>query len=206
MWCMFPSGAEAADSERTDAVTKTRIASAKVVAKSKEPTAWSSRRPLVIALAAATLLALLAVGGWIVWTALERPLPVASDRAELLALDERLTAVQGAIGPIAATFTSRPATGVIDVGSYRARIAEAGRLVDSTNGLTVSSPDAMEIRDLIITGGSQVLEGLSVALDALQADEASATIPAASEVDEGLAALQDARTKLDALLGKKSGT
>jgi hypothetical protein len=202
---MFPSGAEAADSERTDAVTKTRIASAKV-AKSKEPTVRPSRRPLVIALAAATLVALLAVGGWIVWTALERPLPVASDRAELLALDERLTAVQGAIGPIAATFTSRPATGVIDVGSYRARIAEAGRLVDSTNGLTVSSPDAMEIRDLIITGGSQVLEGLSLALDALQADEASATIPAASEVDEGLAALQDARTKLDALLGKKSGT
>jgi hypothetical protein len=206
MWCMFPRRVKRRILERMDAVTKTRIASARVVARPEEPAAGPSRRPLMIALAAAALVALMGIGGWLVWTALERPLPVASDRAEILALDERLTAVQGAIGPIAATFTSRPATGVIDVGSYRARIAAAGRLVDSTNGLTVSSPDATEIRDLIITGGSQVLEGLSLALDALQSNDASATTPAASEVDEGLAALQDARTKLDTLLGKKSGT
>lgn len=167
--------------------------------------ALSRRNVLVAALAALALVGLVAIGAWIAFTALDRPLSTAPDRAELVALDERLSKIQNTIKPIAASFAAEPDTGLIDVGSYRTRILAARDLVDSTNGLTVTSPQAIEVRDLIITGGSQVLSGMSAALDALQADEASATAAASGQVDEGLAALQDARDKLDALLGKKSG-
>jgi len=163
------------------------------------------RHPLVIVAAAALLLAVVGLGAWIARGAMDRPLTASPDRAELVALDDRLTAVQGAIQPIAASFGAEPDTGLIDVGAYRTKIADAQRLVDSTNDLAVSGPEALEVRDLIITGGSQVLAAMDAALDALVADEASATTPALSQIDEGLTALQDARDKLDALLGKKSG-
>jgi hypothetical protein len=162
-------------------------------------------RGLAIALATVGMVVVVAAASWSVWALLNRPLVVTPDRTELAALDARLTTIEGAIAPIATSFTSEPATGPIDVGSYRARIAAAQRIVDSTNDLSVSTPDSIEVRDLIITGGSQVLAGLNSALDALQSDEASATQPAAAQVDEGLATLKDARDKLDALLGKKSG-
>ena len=164
-----------------------------------------SRRGFAVAIAVAGMVFVMAAAAWSVWALLNRPLAATPDRAELVALDDRLTAIQETITPIAEAFTSEPATGLINVGSYRARIVTARRLVDSTNELSVSTPDAIEVRDLIITGGSQVLEGLDAALDALQSDEPSATPPAAALVDDGLAALQDARDKLDALLGKKSG-
>jgi hypothetical protein len=164
------------------------------------------RRLLLIALVSLGLIALLAVGFRLAWTALERPLTVTPDRTELQALDRRLTDIRNAIKPIATAFASEPATGLIDVGSYRTRIAAVGRLVDSTNDLSVTSPEAIEVRDLIITGGSQVLAGMDSALDALQTDDASATAPASEQVDEGLASLQDAHDKLNALLGTKSRT
>jgi len=163
-------------------------------------------RVLVAAALALAGVAVVALSGLLVYNALHRPLDSSPDRAELVALDERLTAIQNGIKPIATAFTSEPATGVIDVGSYRSRIAAVRDLVDSTNGLSVTSPDALEVRDLIITGGSQVLDGMDAALDALQSDEASATGQATAAVDDGLATLQDARDKLDALLGKKSDT
>lgn len=163
------------------------------------------RRTLVAVIAALLLLSAVALGAWLARAALDRPLAATPDRAELVALDGRLTAIQSAIRPIATAFGLEPDTGLIDVGAYRAKIGGVRRLVDSTNDLAVSGPEALEVRDLVITGGSQVLTGMDAALDALMNDEASATVPAISQVDEGLAALQDARDKLDALLGKKGG-
>jgi hypothetical protein len=183
-----------------------RIASAKIV-KPNAPVPERGRRTvLLVAIAVIVVAALVAATGWFVWSALNRPLATANDTGELLALSARLTAIEDTITPIAQTFTSRPATGLIDVSAYRARIAQAQKLVDSTNDLTVTGASAIEVRDLIITGGSQVLEGFTMALDALQSNDASATDPAATEVDAGLASLQDARNKLDGLLGKKSAT
>jgi hypothetical protein len=170
------------------------------------PRAGRPNRALVGVVAAAVLLAAIALGAWLARSALDRPLAASPDSAELVALDDRLTAIQAGIRPIASAFNAEPDTGLIDVGAYRARIATTRRLVDSTNDLTVSGPEALEVRDLIITGGSQVLSAMDAALDALVSDEASATVPALAQIDEGLTALQDARDKLDALLGKKIGT
>jgi hypothetical protein len=164
------------------------------------------RRVLLAVLAVAGLAAILALSSWLAWTALNRPLPVTSDRSELVALDERLQAIESTIQPIATAFTSEPATGLINVGSYRSRIASVRRYVDDTNGLSVTASETIEIRDLIITGGSEVLDGMDAALDALQSDDASATTPALTQVEDGMTTLQDARDKLDALLGKKSST
>jgi hypothetical protein len=74
------------------------------------------------------------------------------------------------------------------------------------NGLEVTDPEALTIRDLIVTGGSEVLAGLNLALDALVSDEASATVQADAQVVEGLQQLQEARDTLDRLLGRISLT
>jgi hypothetical protein len=187
-------------------MAETRRATVKK-APTEEPAKTPGMRPLIgVMLAVVGFVVLVGLGGWLAWTALDRPLAQTPDRAELVALDQRLTNIDNQIKPIAAAFTSEPATGLIDVSDYRARIASVRRYVDDTNGLSVTSPDAIEVRDLIITGGSEVLDGMSIALDALQSDEASATQPAAEQVDEGLATLQDARDKLDALLENKTAT
>jgi hypothetical protein len=188
-------------------MSASRIASAKMVKpKPPAPEGGGRRTALLVSLALVAVVAVVAAAGWLVWSAFNRPLAAASDTGELIALSDRLTAIENTITPIASTFTSRPATALIDVSAYRDRIASAQKLVDSTNDITVTSANAIEVRDLIITGGSQVLTGFTMALDALQSNDASATDPAATEVDAGLAALQQARDKLDTLLGKKSST
>ena len=180
------------------------------VARRRAPGAGADRpagraRAYLAAGALAAALVVVGIGALIAWNVVHRPLTTAPNTSELVALDSRLTTIQDRIRPIAAAFTSEPATGVIDVGSYREKIAAVRELVDSTNGLSVTDPDALEVRDLIITGGSQVLDGMDAALDALQSNDASATVAASAAVDDGLSTLQDARDKLDALLGKTSG-
>lgn len=145
---------------------------------------------------------MIALGGWLIYGAMNRTLTTPADPSELAALDARLVEIQDDARPIATAFSAEPATGTIDIDSYRTRVAALRRLVDSTNDLTATSPDALEVRDLILTGGSQVAAGMSAALDAAQADEPSATVPAATKVDEGLANLEAARAKLDLLLGR----
>jgi hypothetical protein len=164
-------------------------------------------RPRRQALAAAiTLLVLLAAAAtWFAYSALTRPLVVTPDRAELVALDAQLTRIQDAIKPIAAALTSQTETSAIepiDVAAYHARVSALRDLVDATNDLSATSPDALEVRDLILTGGSQVAAGMDEALTALTSDEASTSESAALRVDEGIANLQAARDKLDLLLGR----
>jgi hypothetical protein len=164
-------------------------------------TSGRPRAPVLTATIVVLVLLSLA-GAWLTYHAFTRPLSESPDRTELLALDAQLTKIQDSAEPIAAAFTSEAATAVIDVGAYRTRIARLRDLVDSTNDLAVTSPDALDIRDLLITGGSQIVAGMSDALDALAANEASATTTAASEMDEGVANLQTARQRLGLLLGR----
>jgi hypothetical protein len=166
------------------------------------------RRAAAISLALlliTALTALTAAGVWWITTRLATPtLTAAHD--ELTSLDAKLTEVRGAITPIAREFTAESATGTLDVAVYRERIDAARRVVDGVNGMDVSDPDAQEVRDLIVTGGSDVVAGMNAALDALASDDPSATVPAAAQVDDGLSILQQARDRLDLLLGTSSQT
>jgi hypothetical protein len=166
-----------------------------------------SKRTRALALvAAAVALVACAWAGWGIWSLMDRESQAGPDRAELEVLDARLTAVRGSIDPIAVAFTSQSATTPIDVGEYASRIDSARRVVTAVNDVSLTSPEAIEIRDLIITGGSQVLDGMDEALTALVSDDASAAEQASSIVEEGLTALEEARTRLDELLGERSRT
>jgi len=159
--------------------------------------------PAPLLTAAIIVLALLiALGAWLGYGALNRPLEVPADPAELTALDARLVEIEDTARPIAAAFAAEPATASVDVDAYRAKLAALRALVDSTNDLEATSPEALEVRDLVLTGGSQVVAGMEAALDAAAANEPSATVPAAAKVDEGLSNLAAARDKLDVLLGR----
>ena len=178
---------------------------AQLTAKAAAPVASTppapSRSRVVSVIVTLGVLAVLAAG-WLLFTALTRPLAATPDTAELRALDARLTAVENEMRPIAAAFTSETPTAPIDLDAYAARIAHLRDLVDSTNDLAASTPDALEVRDLILTGGSQIVEGMDGALGALASDDASAATPAASRLEEGLANLAEARRRLDLMLGR----
>jgi hypothetical protein len=152
----------------------------------------------------AVLIGLL-IGTWSVWSALNRGGPAQANKAEVSALESRLTAVRDAVQPIALSFTTDTAPKVIDVGEYRARIARVRTLVDTTNGMRASSETAREIRDLIVTGGAQVVDGLDAALDALQSDDASATDAPDALVAEGIGSLQEAQARINEALGRTTG-
>jgi hypothetical protein len=94
---------------------------------------------------------------------------------------------------------------VIDVAAYRADVGRVRDLVDATNDLAATSGDALEIRDLILTGGSQVVAGMQETLDGMSADDADAITAAAAHVEEGLGNLQTARRRLDVALGRIEG-
>ena len=164
------------------------------------------RRAAFIAFSAAFALTAIAVGAWWLTVSISDSRSAGPQRAELIALGERLDAVSAAITPIATDFTTEPNSGVIDVTAYRTRIAAARRLVDEVNGIAVTGADAAQLRDLIVTGGSQVLTGMDMALDALVSDEASATGPASLQVEQGLQTLQEARDLLQTLTGRSSLT
>ena len=170
------------------------------------PAGPDRRRALLISLAAVVVLTAVAAGAWWLTTLRTVNAPATAQSAELTALDGRLKAVRAAITPIASSFATESAGAAINVASFRDRIAAARRLVDEVNGLDVTDPDALQVRDLIVTGGSEVLSGLDMALDALVSDDASATTPAAVQVEEGLQQLQEARDILDRLLGRTSLT
>jgi len=166
----------------------------------------SRRRAAVIAFSAAFALTAIAAGVWWLTVTLADTRSSGPRRAEVAALGERLDAVSAAITPIATGFTAEPTSGVIDVTAYRTRIASARALVDAVNGIAVTDADALQLRDLIVTGGSQVLTGMDMALDALVSDEASATGPASLQVEQGLQTLQEARDLLRTLTGRSSLT
>jgi hypothetical protein len=167
-----------------------------------QPERADRRRALLIALAALVVLSALAAGAWWLTVQLGSERPSAAESEELASLSERLDAVNAALTPIAVAFTSEPASAPIDVDSYRARIASARKLVDEINGIPVTDPDALQVRDLIVTGGSQVLTGLDLALDAAESDEASATQPAVLEVEAGMQTLREAKDLIDTLEGR----
>jgi hypothetical protein len=151
------------------------------------------------------LVLLVAAGGWFAYQSFTGQPATGPDLAELTAIDARLTAIQDRIRPIATTLATQTETstpGVIDVVSLRADVKQVRDLVDSTNDLSATSADALEIRDLVLTGGSQVVAGMQETLDALAADDPSAMTAAAVHVEEGQGNLQDARRRLDVLLGR----
>ena len=148
-----------------------------------------------------TALALVALAGWAAWAFLNRPLAAASDRPELVALRSKLLQVQSAIRPIAVSFTSRPATEPLDLAAYERRINVANRTVESVNSIPLTSTRALEIRDSVLNGGSDVLAGFQQALDAMKSDDATAADAAGQLVDQGLTELDSAQQQLDRLLG-----
>jgi hypothetical protein len=160
--------------------------------------------------AAIILGAMLLIGGvWFAYHSFTSPLPIEADRTQLAAIDAQRVRIHDAIVPIATELTSVVATGasgVIDIDAYRARIAEARRIVDSTSDLAATSDEALLIRDLVLTGGSQVVVGMEEAIDALASDDANAVPAALAHVEEGLGNLEAARLKLDALLGRVGAT
>lgn len=172
----------------------------------REGAGGALRRRWPVAAATVAVVVLLAAVGAAFWGFLDRTTQPTADRTELLALDAKLSEVEGALRPIAVSFTSLPSTAAIDVGDYRARIAKARDIVGSVNDLTVTSSAALEVRDEILTGGTQVLDGMSSALDALTADDASATAESSAMVEEGLTQLEAAREALRKLLGTASST
>lgn len=182
----------------------------KAAGTSRQPVAGTPdaarRRAAVIAFSAAFALTAIAAGVWWLTVTLADTRSSGPQRAEIAALGERLDAVSAAITPIATGFTTEPTGGVIDVAAYRTRIASARALVDAVNGAAVTDADALQLRDLIVTGGSQVLTGMDMALDALVSDEASATGPASLQVEQGLQTLQEARDLLRTLTGDSSLT
>jgi hypothetical protein len=166
-------------------------------------TARAGGPPRPVLTASIIVLALvIGLGSWLLYVAMNRTLTTPADPSQLTALDARLTAVHDTARAIAVSFASESPTGVIDIGSYRARIDSLRSLVDSTNDLPATGPDALEVRDLILTGGSQVTAGMSAALDAAASNETSAAVAAAERVDEVLSNLDAARTRLDLLLGR----
>ena len=177
-----------------------------VTAPGVPPAGPDRPRALLISLVAVVVLTALAVGVWWVTTLFASPRPDTRQTAELTALDGRLKAVRAAITPIASSFATESAGAAINVAAFRDRIAAARRLVDEVNGLEVTGADALQVRDQIVTGGSEVLAGLDMALDALVSNDATATTPAAVQVEEGLQQLQEARDTLDRLLGRTSLT
>lgn len=162
------------------------------------------RTILKVAAVVAVAVAALGLTAWGMWSWLDRPLQTAPATAEYTALQAKLTDVRGALRPIAESFTSEPATGPIDLTSYRDRVENARRVVESVNDIPLTSRDAIEARDLILTGGTQVLDGLSDALDALASDDASATQDAATLVELGLTQLDEAAALLEELQGGRS--
>jgi len=162
------------------------------------------RAPVLTAVIIVAILLAIA-GGWFAYSSLTKSDVPEPDRAELAAIDAHLTAIQDQIRPIASALASQTATttpGVIDVSAYRADVIRVRDLVDSTNDLAATSSEALEIRDLVLTGGSQVVTGMQETLDALGADNAEAITAAAVHVEEGLGNLQTARRRLDVLLGR----
>ena len=166
------------------------------------------RAPVLAAVIIVAVL-LLAAGGWFAYTSLTTPVATGADRTELVAIDTQLTAIQDRIRPIASALTAQTETstpGVIDVATYRADVGRVRDLVDATNDLAATSGDALEIRDLILTGGSQVVAGMQRTLDGMSADDADAITAAAAHVEEGLGNLQAARRRLDVALGRIAGS
>jgi hypothetical protein len=167
----------------------------------------SGRRRIRLALGLVTTgIVLLALAGWSLWGFLDRTSAPGTDLDELRALDTRLTRIEDTLRPIADSFTSQPDTAPIDVTSYRDRIAGARTVVQSVNDLPTTSEAALEVRDAMLTGGTQILDGMETALDALASDDASATEGASIQVEEGLTRLDEARTRLRELLGIPSAT
>lgn len=150
-----------------------------------------------------------AIGGWLAYQSLSKPVVVEPDRAELVAIDAHLTEIQDGIRPIANALSSQVQTdsaGVIEVPAYRAQVAKVRDLVDATNDFAATSTEALEIRDLVLTGGSQVVAGMQETLNAMAADDVNAVTAAAVHVEEGLGNLQTARRRLDVLLGRLEST
>jgi hypothetical protein len=148
---------------------------------------------------------LLAAGGWWAYHSLAAPADGGPDRSELAAIDARLTAIRQGIQPVADALASQTATasaGAIDVAGYRNDLLRVRDLVDATNDLAATSAEALEIRDLVLTGGSQVVAGMQETLNAMVANDPNAVQAAAAHVEEGLGNLQDARRRLDVLLGR----
>jgi hypothetical protein len=172
-----------------------------------EPPSGPRAPVLTAAIIVGTLL--LIAGAWFAYHSFTKPLAVEVDRTQLAAIDAQRTRIHEAIVPIATELTSVVATGasgVIDIDAYRARIEKVRRIVDATSDLAATSDEALLIRDLVLTGGSQVVAGMEEAVDAIASDDASAVPAALSHVEEGLGNLEAARLKLDALLGRVETT
>lgn len=161
---------------------------------------WGRRRWIAVGVI------VLAAAGWAIWIYLNHVAEPVADRAQYEALSRKLTAIRNEITPIALAFTSQGATTPIDVSAYRTRIAAARTMVSSVNDVQVTSPDALEIRDLILTGGAEVVQGMDDAITALTQDSTSGADAASVTVEEGLTILDDARSRLDTVLGTSSTT
>lgn len=175
-----------------------------VASESENEPATGPRAPVLTAVIIVAAL-LVVAGAWFAYSTLTGPIVAGPARPELEAIDAQLTRIQDAIRPVAAALASQTATeawAAIDVSAHRESVAAIRTLVDSTSDLAATSTEALEIRDLVLTGGSQVVTGMNETIDALASDDSNAVAGAAVHVTEGLENLQTAQRRLDALLGR----
>jgi ABC-type glycerol-3-phosphate transport system substrate-binding protein len=160
------------------------------------------RQRLVIAVAALAVLAACVAGAWWAVVAVSSAGDVAVDRTETLALRQAWQASHDAILPIAKDFTATTA-GTIEVAAYSQRIAKARTIVDSINDVPVTVSDNGTIRDSMLSGASEVLDGMDALLAAASKNDTAGVDAAVTSIDEGSTALNEAGAALDAKIAAK---
>lgn len=160
------------------------------------------RQWLIVAISSLVVLFLCVGGAWWALAAFSGSGDVAVDKSETLALKKRWQASYDAIVPIAKDFTGTT-SGAIDVSAYTARIDRARTVVDSINDIPVTLTGNKDIRDKMLSGASEVLDGMDSLLQAASKNDTPSVETAVIAIDEGSTTLKEAGASLDAKIAAK---
>jgi hypothetical protein len=175
----------------------------KAATKSGGGPAKPDQRQRVITVVASLVVLFACVGAaWWALVTVSSSGDVAVDRRETLALKQRWQASYDAIVPIAKEFTGTT-SGAIDVTVYTARIERARAVVDSINDVPVTLTDNRDIRDKMLSGASEVLDGMDSLLQAASKNDTPSVDTAVIAIDEGSTTLKEAGAALDAKIAAK---
>jgi hypothetical protein len=160
------------------------------------------RQWLIVAISSFVVLIVCVGGAWWAFAGISGAGDVAVDKRETLALKKRWQASYDAIVPIAKDFTGTT-SGAIDVGAYTARIDRARTVVDAINGIPVTVADNIGIRDKMLSGASEVLDGMDSLLQAASKNDTPSVETAVIAIDEGSTTLKEAGAALDAKMAAR---
>lgn len=158
-------------------------------------------RLLVAAISLAVLLGCAGTAWWVI-TSASNSGDAAVDKRETLELRQRWQASYDAIVPIAKDFTGTT-SGTIDVTAYTARIARARVIVDAINEVPVTLPANRDVRDSMLSGASEVLDGMDALLRSASVNDTAGVDTAVIAIDEGSTRLKEAGAALDAKIAAK---